>query len=272
LTIRVGVLGTGTIGQHVVRALAAGSLAGVELAGLADHLAHAETMAKLADEVGCPSTLVPDQLPNLGAEVVLEAASGHAVREHAVSILEAGADLIVMSVGALADPAFRARLIAAAAGAGCRIYLPSGAIAGLDAVRAAAEAGLAEVVLTTTKPPAALRGAPYLIDNGISLEGLSEPTVVFDGDAEAAISGFPSNVNVAVALGLAAGDLARVKVRIVADPSLTTNIHSVSVSGAFGRLAVEVNNVPSPSNPGTSYLAALSALSILRRISQPLQA
>ncbi len=269
--MRVGVLGTGAIGQYVVRALAIGSLAGVELVALADQRSRAEALNKLASEVGCQSTLMPEQLPGLGAEVVLEAASGQAVRDHAIPILEAGSNLIVMSIGALADAAFRTRLVAAAVSGGCRIYLPSGAIAGLDAVRAAAEAGLAEVLLTTMKPPAALEGAPYLVENNISLDGLTQSMIVFDGNAEAAIRGFPSNVNVAVALGLAAGDLARVKVRIIADPSLTTNIHSVTATGAFGSLATEVHNVPSPSNPGTSYLAALSALSTLRRISQPLQ-
>lgn len=270
--MRVGVLGTGAIGQQVARALASGQLAGVELVAIADQPSRAEALRELALELRCESTAVPAELPALGAEVVLEAASGDAVREHAATILAGGADLVLMSVGALGDPDLKARLIAAAGGAGSRIYLPSGAMAGLDGLRAAAEADLGEVLLTTMKPIAALEGAPFLVDNQVSLEGLSQPTILFEGSAEAAIAGFPSNLNVAVALGLAAGDLARVRVRIIADPDLATNVHVVTASGAFGNLAVEVRNAPSPSNPRTSQLAALSALATLRRLSQPLQA
>ncbi|HLE97452.1 MAG TPA: aspartate dehydrogenase [Candidatus Thermoplasmatota archaeon] len=194
-------------------------------------------------------------------DLVVECASQAAVHAYAERVLAAGKDLVVLSVGALADDALRGRLLAAARASGRRIHVPSGALAGLDGVHAAAVAGLEEVVLTTSKPPAAL-GLPA---------DLEAARVVFDGPAREAVARFPKNVNVAATLALAGLGLDRTRVRIVADPALKRNRHELLARGPSGEVRVMVDNEPFPENPRTSWLAALSAIALVRRLVSPLQ-
>lgn len=268
--MQVGVLGCGAIGRLIIDAIAAGRAGDAVLAAVADLPEREADLAAIARATGCRYTTDPRQLPALGAALVVEAAGVAAVRMHAVPLL-ATADLLMMSVGAMADAGFSADVVAAARSAGRRVYLPSGAIAGLDGVRAAAGARLDAVVLTTRKPPAGLKGAPYFNEHPVDLDALPGPTVVFEGSAAEAIAAFPANVNVAVTLSLAGLGPEATRVRVVAEPGLTRNIHEISVRGEFGELTIQAANVPSPDNPRTSYLAALSALAALRRITSPLQ-
>jgi len=179
-------------------------------------------------------------------DVVVEAASIEAVRQHAERVISSGKDLVVLSVGALLDEDFRGRLISAARARGCRIVVPSGAIGGLDVLKAAAVAGLESVVVTTTKSPKSLGGK------------VTGKTVVFEGDVRDAVRLFPKNINVAASVAIASG--VNVAVRIVADPNAETNTHEIAARGAFGEMKILVSNVPSPDNPKTSYLAALSVI------------
>ena len=162
----------------------------------------------------------------------------------------------IRSVGALADEQFRAQLLTAAQTNGHRVHIPSGAIIGLDALRAAAVAGLDELRLQTTKPAKAL---------GVSV---AAKQCVFDGPASESIQRFPRNVNVAVAVSIAGGREADVE--IWADPEADENKHEVTARGPFGELRADVTNVPCPDNPRTSYLAALSVLALLSGLDQPL--
>lgn len=180
-------------------------------------------------------------------DVVVEAASIEAVRQHAERVVSSGKDLVVLSVGALLDEDFRGRLVLAAKCRGSRIVVPSGAIGGLDLLKAAAVKGLDSVVLTTTKSP-----------KGLSSGKITQKTIMFEGDAVDAVRLFPQNINVAAAVAIASG--ANVKVRIIADPDATKNTHEVVARGAFGEMKITVSNVPSPDNPKTSYLAALSVI------------
>jgi aspartate dehydrogenase len=175
-----------------------------------------------------------------------------------------------MSVGALADPGFANDLMNAASEASQHVYLPSGAIAGLDGILAAHEGGLDSVHITTRKSPRALHGAPYVRASGVELMELTEPRLLFEGTAAEAIEGFPMNTNVAVTLGWAVGGMDRVLVTIVADPGTQTTNHSIDVTGLFGSMRIEVVNHPSRNNPSTSALAALSAIATLRKIAAPL--
>jgi aspartate dehydrogenase len=145
-----------------------------------------------------------------------------------------------------------------------QIRIPSGALCGLDGIRAAMEAGLHSVTLTTRKPPKGLCGAPYLVERGISLENLSEPMVIFEGTALEAVKAFPQNVNVAGALSIIGIGPSETRVRIIADPRATANSHEVIAEGAFGRLQTLTENLPSPRNAKSSYLASLSACAELR--------
>ena len=200
-------------------------------------------------------------------DLVVECASQSAVQDHGPAILQAGMDLMVISVGAFADPVLAGNLEKAAKQGQCRVIVPSGALAGLDAIGAASLDDLESVTLSTRKPPIAWDGAPGVA--GIDLSAVDKPTVIFSGSARDAARAFPKNANVAAALALAGIGLDATQVTLVADPDAKRNSHHVEAAGAFGRLSVTVEAVPSPDNPKTSYLAALSIIKTLDRLTDP---
>src|SRR5579863_3818111 len=268
--MRLGLIGCGSIGSAVVKAIVSGRLTGVELVGATD-AAGIERAAKLTAATGCPFFADVPALLNVNPDLVLEAASAEAARSYAAGILECGADFMMASVGALADAEFCVRLMDQAQRQGRRIYVPSGAIGGLDIIKAAVFGGLEECTLTTTKPPRALAGAPYVIEQGIDLETIREATVIFEGSARQAARFFPQNLNVAAAVSLAGLGLDNTTVRIIADPNATRNIHEVFARGEFGEATVRLVNQPSLDNPKSSRLASLSVIATLQRINQQFQ-
>lgn len=193
------------------------------------------------------------------ADLVFEAASHEAVRQYAEQVIEAGTDLIIMSIGGLLDDELRERLRSKARQHGCTIYLPSGAVCGIDGIKAAHQADIDEVTLVTTKPPESLG------------RDLDKRTIIFEGKARDAVEYLPKNVNVAACLSLAGIGFDRTRVKVVADPVVKTNSHKVLAHGDFGRLRAEVENLPNPTNPKSSYLASLSAIATLRRAIDPIQ-
>ncbi len=200
-------------------------------------------------------------------ELVVEAASQAAVQEFAPQVLWAGRDLLLMSVGALADDKLADHLRRIAREKKCKIYIPTGAIAGVDGVRCAAEGRIDEVMLETRKPPRALVGNETVERMGIDLDNLNEEVVLFDGTARQACKDFPQNINVAAALSLAGVGFDGTKVRIIADPNVSTNQHTITLKGSFGEMRSWVSNYPCPDNKKTSYLSALAAISMVRKIS-----
>lgn len=268
--MRVGLLGCGSIGSAVAQAIADGRVPGTRLVGIADPV-ETEAARRAAALLECPlfSSLRP--LLALRPDLVVEAASQEAVRGSAVAVLEAGVDLMIVSVGALADAELLARLEAAARLHARRLHVPSGAIGGIDIIKGAAVAGLDECRLTTTKPPAALADSPYFSRMGIDLGAIGAATVVYEGPASEAVQLFPQNVNVAATISLAGLGLEQTRVRLVADPSARRNIHEVYVRGAFGEATVRLENLPSPANPKSSYLTSLSVIATLQRLSRELQ-
>jgi aspartate dehydrogenase len=200
------------------------------------------------------------------SDLVIEAASQDAAKQYLPIALEKGKSVLILSVGALGDSDFRDRMEEIAKRRHRKIYIPSGAVAGVDGLSAASTAGIEEVTLITIKNPENFKTSKYVIDNKIILEGLTKPTVIFDGKAKEAVIHFPQNINVAATLSLAGIGFEKTNVRIIADPAATKNTHKLLVRGEFGELEVEVRNVPSPLNPKTSYLAALSAVSAIRKI------
>jgi aspartate dehydrogenase len=268
--MRLGLIGCGSIGSAVVKAIASGCLPGIELAGIAG-LAGSEAATRVAKTVTCPFFADVPSLLSINPDLVLETASADAVRSFATDILESGADLMIVSVGALADADFFDRLIEQAKRKSRRLYVPSGAIGGLDIIKAASFGGLEECRLTTTKPPQALSGAPYVRQQGIDLEAIREPTVIFEGTARQAVGCFPQNVNVAATISLAGLGLDRTTVRIIADPTATRNVHEVFVRGNFGEATVRLVNQPSLDNPKSSYLASLSVIATLQCVSRQFQ-
>jgi aspartate dehydrogenase len=155
-------------------------------------------------------------------------------------------------------------LVDRARATGARIVVPTGALLGLDAVRAAAEGEVASVTIETRKPPRGLAGAPYLEQNGIDVAGITAATRVFQGNAFDAARGFPANVNVAAALALAGIGPERTMVEIWADPGVTRNTHTIRVEAAAARLTMTIENVPSEENPRTGKITPLPILACLR--------
>jgi aspartate dehydrogenase len=154
---------------------------------------------------------------------------------------------------------------------GCRIYVPSGAIAGLDGIKSASIGRIDSAELTSRKPVKALAGSKYVLDHGIQLDGMKEDTVIFDGPAEEAARAFPATSNVAASLRLAVEPSAAVRVRVVAVPGGSENVHEICIQGEFGRLSMRVENVPSKTNPRTSQLAAFSAIATLKNLTRSLR-
>lgn len=198
-------------------------------------------------------------------DMVVEAASQDAVRDAGLSVLQNRKDLMVMSAGALLDESVFEIISDACRDFRRSVYLPSGAIAGLDGLRAVRDE-IRSIRLTTTKHPRALRGARFFETSGMDLDSLSGPTTIFEGTAKQAVALFPANINVAALLSLASLGGERTAVKVVADPRTDKNTHSVVAEGAFGRMSFEIQNVPDPANSRTSRLAVLSAIESLRQI------
>jgi aspartate dehydrogenase len=261
---RVAIAGLGAIGRVLARRLHDG-IPGLTLACAAAR-DRAKAQAWLERErISCPLVelaAVPDH-----ADLVVECAPAAVIEDICRPMLEAGKAVMVLSAGALLA---RPHLIALARDKGGQIIVPTGALLGLDAVTAAAEGQITSVRMTTRKPPNGLVGAPYLVENHISVEGLTEPKRVFSGNAREAAVGFPANVNVAAALSLAGIGPERTTIEIWADPTVDRNCHSIEVEADSARFSFTIANVPSE-NPKTGKITALSVLAALRKLHAPLR-
>lgn len=264
MTRTVAIAGLGAIGLPLARALDNG-VEGLRLIAVSAR-DHAKARANLTP-FRAPPRLV--EFPDLAeADIVVEAAPAALFERIALPAIEASRIFVPASAGALLP---RMHLVRRAVQTGARIIVPTGALLGMDAVRAAAEGPVESVTIETRKPPGGLAGAPYLEKHGISVDGLTEPLKVFEGNAFDAAAGFPANVNVAAALALAGVGPARTRVQIWADPSLTRNVHIINVESDAARFSMRIENVPSDDNPKTGKLTALSMLACLRGLVSPLK-
>jgi aspartate dehydrogenase len=267
MPLKIGLVGCGAIGSEIAKAIDRGEIS-ADLVAVCDH--NPKTAMALIDRLQKkPIKAKLEELVSL-SDVVVEAASQRAVPAIARATLAKGKKLMIMSVGALMDSDFFREVQELASKHNARVFLPSGAIAGLDGIKSASIGTIEKITLTTTKNPKGLVGASYIMQQGIDLGALTQATVIFEGTASDAVKGFPANVNVAATLSLAARDVV-VHVKIVADPNIHVNRHEIVVEGEFGNIFTRVENVPSPSNPKTSYLAALSAIATLRSILEPVK-
>jgi aspartate dehydrogenase len=262
--MRVGVVGLGAIGRAVCRALDAG-LPGLELAGAtARDRERGERFLK-----GLTRTVPWLSLDALieASDLIVEASTQAHLRELAPRVLAAGRDLVVLSCGGLLG---RQDWVDLAARHRCRILVPSAAIAGLDGVKGARVGAITSVTMETRKPPRGLAGAPWIEEQKIDLEAIRQETLVFEGSATEACRAFPANVNVVAALSLAGIGPEKTRIKIYAAPAQTMNQHRITVEGEFGRLRIEVENVPSE-NPRTGRLSYLSTIALLRELGAPLR-
>jgi aspartate dehydrogenase len=259
--LKLAVAGLGAIGLAVARRVDAGDLPGIHLSAVAarDHAKAGKAMADFRS----PPPLGPLAGLAEAADIVLECLPAREFLSVAEPAIARGRLFMPLSVGALLD---HWHLVERARATGARILVPTGALLGLDAVRAAAEGTITEVRMVTRKPPAGLKGAPLLKERNISLDDLKAPLQVFQGSAREAIAGFPANVNVAVALSLAGIGPDRTRVEIWADPGVTHNTHRIVVTSNSSDFSMSIENIPSVENPRTGRITALSALAALRRL------
>ena len=252
--LRVGLLGWGAIGAEIGRAIRRGDIPGVELTAVAASHPHPDIEALQVS---------PAELAER-CDLVVEAASQQALIDHGAEVLTGGADLLVVSVGALADDELFERLTAAGPG---RLMISTGAIGGLDILSACRQLGsIDEVHLTTTKPSAVLVQPWMDADLRHRLEAGTEVVTCYSGSAREAVRLFPQSVNVAAALAVAAGSWNTVRVDVVGDPTSNRNQHVIDVHAESGDYRFEISNRPSPTNPRSSHVvpfAVLRALSVM---------
>jgi aspartate dehydrogenase len=249
---RLALIGYGAIGQEIAQ----------EMARLGEADSLVAVLVRPGRDAG-GARIVHDLKGLLDAkpDVVLECAGHQSVRDYGAGVLAAGVDLLVSSVGVLADEAVVAILDAAEAGGG-RVLLPAGAIAGLDGLSAARLAGLGAVTYTSHKPPHAWRGTPA--EQLIDLDHIENEVVFFEGSARQAALSYPKNANVSIAVSLAGIGLDDTRVRLVSSRKVTDPLGVIEAEGAFGRFLFEIFGKASASNPKTSALTAYSLLQTAR--------
>jgi aspartate dehydrogenase len=266
--IKIGIAGCGAIGSSLARYIVKSFSAKGALSGVYDtdsakalRLARACRNRKLA--VASLEALIAR------SDLIIEAAAAGAAQAIAEKTLRASRDIMVMSVGGIVE-GYNA-LVALAEKTGSRIFVPSGAVCGLDGLKACACGKIKKVTLITAKPPQAFSGVAYVRDARIDLAAIKKDTVLFEGSARAAIKAFPQNINVAAVLSIAGIGSRATKVRIVASPKLRKNTHRIDIESDAGTITVRTENVIHPGNPKTSYLAVLSAIACVRQIAYPLR-
>ncbi len=261
---RIGLLGCGAIGTEIAVAIDLGKIP----AKLTHVFDFSKDSAALLVSKLKNKPVITENVGLLAAspvDLIVEAASQDAVRDNALSILQNRKDLMIMSVGALLDESIFDIILEGCKDFNKHVYLPTGAIAGLDAVRAVKDE-LDSLVLITTKNPRALKGAKFFETSKINPDDIRETTVLYEGTAQEAVTLFPANINVAALLSLAGLGSTKTRVKLVADPTTDKNTHEIEAKGKFGQFTIKVENVPSASNPKTSRLATLSAIECLRKI------
>ncbi|MGE5705908.1 MAG: aspartate dehydrogenase [Nitrososphaerales archaeon] len=267
---KISIIGCGAIGSELALSIDSEMVDKVKISSLFDlNLEYAENLRSILKNNS------PELYGNFSdyvnsksfkeVDLVIESASQEAVKAYIRKILSERKDILVMSVGSFADSIFYADIVKYVAKYKNNIYVPSGAIAGIDAIKSTRNF-ISSVTLTTTKNPESLRGAPFFQTSQIDLDSLKKRTIIFEGSAVEAVKYFPANVNVAALLGLVGLGVEKTKVNIVVDPSIRINKHEIKVTGKFGELIIMVKNIPSSKNPRTSYLAILSALECIRSI------
>lgn len=258
---KIGIIGCGAIGSRIAKSIKTNLSEFCQLTGLLDiDLQCTQALAKKLTA----KTTICKSLPELlkKSDLIVEATNAADTKSIIKKILLAKKSILVMSVGTLINAP---ELFQLARKNHCHILIPSGAIAGIDAIKAASLVNVKTITLTTRKPPAGLAGNPYLEKNNIDLTKIKKETVIFEGTVNQAVKAFPQNINVGATLALASRDPKKLKIRILTSPTYTSNSHEIEICGDFGRMVSRTENVACKDNPKTSYLAVLSGIQSLQQ-------
>jgi len=276
--MKAGLIGCGVIGTELAKFI--DNNKDIELIGITDTDETKIDNLKGILKNNQPETLDTNSLIEK-SELIIEAASGEVAKELLNKVADKDKKAMFMSTGGLIDSSELLKNSKA------KIYLPSGAIAGIDGIKSASVGKIKSITLTTTKHPEGLKDAPYVVENNINLSEMTKKTIIFKGSVDEAVKGFPKNINVAATLSLASNFkmseiakkaisehaqepkvLDKLKIKIIADPKIKTNTHEIKVVGESGKIKTKTENIPSPSNPKTSYLAVLSGIATLKQITE----
>ncbi len=266
--LKIGIVGCGAIGTSMARAIVSDFAQQTKLAAVYD--VDSSKARELAARVkakrvicACLESVIKK------SDLVIEAAEAKSSFRITKKALEKGRDVIVLSVGGVVEHVAQLRTLARKKHA--RVYVPSGAACGVDGLKGSSQGKIKRVTLTTYKSPKSLSGVEYVEKKGIKLNKLTKDTVLFSGSARRAVKLFPKNINVAATLSIAGIGLDKTKVRIIASPAVTRNIHQVQVESSAGKIVTRVENVLHPENPKTSFLAVLAAIVTLRQVLDPVK-
>ncbi|MFA5276292.1 MAG: aspartate dehydrogenase [Candidatus Omnitrophota bacterium] len=265
--LRVGIVGCGAIGTSLAKAVSKGFSKKAVLAALYD--INPAKSRQLSKDLSKDITAVSLRQLIGKSDLVVEAASAKVSYKVAKEALGFGKDIMIMSVGGIVDKLGRLKSLAIKNSA--RVYIPSGAICGIDALKAAKFGRIKKVTLTTTKHPKAFKGVEYVRKMGINLDSIKGEKILFSGKADRAVKNFPQNINVAAVLSLAGLGAKKTIVKIIASSRVTKNIHEIRIESSSGAITTRTENVLHPDNPKTSYLAVLSAIAALGQILEPVR-
>ena len=259
--VKVCIVGCGAIGSRMAKAITKDLKKDCRVSGLFDiNPKKAERLAKELKLTGITGSSLNNLIKK--SDCVVEATNAPDIRNIVVESIKVKKSILVMSVGKLLN---QKGLFELAQKNQCYILLPSGAIAGLDAIKAASLSKIKKIMLTSRKPPAGFGINPYFQKNNIDLSQIKKETILFEGAVDSAVKHFPQNINVAATLALASQQKDKITIRIMTSPDYKTNSHEVEVTGDFGKIYSKTDNVPCPDNPKTSYLAVLSGLQTLKQ-------
>ena len=259
--LKIGIIGCGAMGTFLAVKIARELKTSAQVKFLCDK--HAQRALRLKSLLGPEVKILPLAKLLRSSDIIIESASAEIAGVVAREALRLGKKILVMSVGGLLSIKNLEKLRRSSKGA---LIIPSGAIAGMDALAGAREGRIQSAKLVTRKPPHTLYDAPYFKGRWFPALKGNTPRKIFSGNALQAIRAFPQNINVAAVLSLAGIGPRKTRVEIWTSKSTRKNTHEISVEGNFGKLTTVTENVPSPNNPKTSYLAMLSAFAALRKI------
>jgi aspartate dehydrogenase len=262
--LRIGIVGCGAIGSRIAKSLKKELRKECRLTAVFD--IDSDKAKKLAQVFHRPK-IAKKTLDELiqNSDLIVEAINAKSTKDVLLKAIKARKHILAMSVGKLLT---HQNILALAKRNKCDVLIPSGAIAGIDAIKSASLRHISSVTLTTRKPPAGLANNPYLKQKRLNLNKIKKETVVFDGSVKEAITHFPQNINVAATLALAAHVTSKLRIRILSSPKFKKNSHEIHVKGDFGELTSRTDNVVCPDNPKTSYLAVLSGIQTLKQYCQ----